>query len=57
MNLAELIHAAFPLSIALTVLSLGLRCTVGETTFLFHERGLLARSVVTMNALQPIAAI
>jgi bile acid:Na+ symporter, BASS family len=57
MNLAELIRAAFPLSIALIVLSLGLRCTVGETTFLFRERGLLARSVVAMNVLQPIAAI
>ena len=57
MSLAGLIHAALPLSIALIVFSLGLRCVGDEAIFLFRERGLLVRSILAMNVVQPIVTI
>jgi len=56
MNVATLLHLAFPLSIALIVFALGLRCRPSEVIYLLRERSLLLRSIAAMNVLQPIVA-
>jgi BASS family bile acid:Na+ symporter len=56
MTALELIHLAIPVSMGLIVLSLGMRCTPSEALFLVREPGLLARSILSMNVLMPIAA-
>jgi bile acid:Na+ symporter, BASS family len=56
MDLAQLIRAAFPLSIALIVLALGLRCTLSDAMFLFRRPRLLLRSIFAMNVVPPIVA-
>jgi BASS family bile acid:Na+ symporter len=57
MNLATLIRMAFPVSIGLIVFSLGLRCMLQEATFVLSNRGLLLRSVLAMNVVQPLIAL
>jgi BASS family bile acid:Na+ symporter len=57
MSPAAAIHAAFSLSIGLIVFSLGLRCVPRDATFLLRERGLLFRSILAMNVVQPLVAI
>ncbi len=57
MQVIELVNAALPLSLMLIVLTLGLRCTWTDTMFLFHEPALLARSLLSMSVVVPIAAL
>jgi BASS family bile acid:Na+ symporter len=51
-----MIRVTFSLSIALIVFALGLRCRPSEATCLLRERGLLLRTVLAMNVIQPIVA-
>ena len=57
MDTAQLIHAAFPVSLALIALALGMRCAPGEALFLFREPRLLLRSLLAMNVVLPIVAV
>jgi bile acid:Na+ symporter, BASS family len=57
MNMAVLIPLLLKTSIALTVIALGLRATVGEATSLFRDPPRFARSVLAMVVLMPLFAI
>jgi BASS family bile acid:Na+ symporter len=57
MQVLEFVHIALPASLILVVLALGLRCTWGDVTFLFHEPSLLVRSLMSMNVVLPVVAL
>src|SRR5262245_12873109 len=53
----QLVQAAIPASMALIVLSLGLRCSLREATFLARSPGLFVRSLLSMGVLFPLCAV
>jgi BASS family bile acid:Na+ symporter len=53
---AELISLAIQLSMALIVLCVGMRAPLDQVSYLFDRLGLLARSLIAMNVIMPIAA-
>ena len=56
MELAQLIVLVLKASIILIVLSLGLKATVGDATYLFRRPGLLLRSLLAMQVIMPLLA-
>ena len=52
-----MVQVAISLSMALIVLSLGLRCSVREATSLMRNTGLLLRSLLAMGVLFPLCAV
>ena len=57
MSLVSWIELSIKISIALTVLSLGLRTSQAEATSLIRRPGLLLRSLVSMNIVMPLIAV
>jgi bile acid:Na+ symporter, BASS family len=57
MSAADLVQLAVPVSLGLIVVALGMRCSLGEATYLVREPGLLLRSVLSMNVLLPAVAV
>lgn len=57
MTLTAIILLILKLSIALNVLSLGLRATLADTTYLFRRPELLVRAFLSMNVLMPLLAL
>jgi BASS family bile acid:Na+ symporter len=57
MSATALIVLALKISVALTVLALGLRATRQDAVSLFRQPGLLLRSLVSMNIVMPILAV
>ncbi len=57
MNLKSLIMLAFEVSLLLTVFGFGLQATLDDVLYLFHRPGLLARSLVAMFVVMPIAVV
>jgi BASS family bile acid:Na+ symporter len=53
----QLVQIAIPASMALIVLSLGMRCTVAEATYLARTPGLFLRSLLSMGVLFPLCAV
>jgi len=53
----EMVQIAIGLSMALIVLSLGLRCSVREATSLLRTTGLFLRSLLAMGVLFPLCAV
>ncbi len=56
MDLATLVQLAITISICLIVISLGLGSTHEEALYLFRRPGELARSLISMNVIMPLAA-
>jgi BASS family bile acid:Na+ symporter len=57
MTSPALIMSALKVSLALTVLAVGLRSKPGDATYLLRHPGLFARSVLAMNVLMPLLAL
>lgn len=57
MTLTVLIGVGLKISLALTVLSFGLRVPPNEAVYLFQRMGLLFRTVLAMNVIMPLFAI
>ena len=57
MSLAQLLPVVLQASIALIVLSLGLRAAPGDLGYLLRRPGLLVRSLVSMNVVMPLLAV
>jgi BASS family bile acid:Na+ symporter len=53
----QIVQVAIGLSMALIVLSLGLRCSVREATSLLRTTGLFLRSLLAMGVLFPLCAV
>jgi BASS family bile acid:Na+ symporter len=56
MDVASILLLVIKSSIVLTVLGLGLNATWQDATSLFHQPGLLIRSVLSMNVIMPLVA-
>jgi BASS family bile acid:Na+ symporter len=57
MGFAMLIRIAIVISVMLIVIALGLRCAVAEAAYLLRRPSLLARSLLAMNVIMPLAAV
>ena len=57
MRSAKLIVLALQVSLAFTVMGAGLHARPKDTAFLLHHRGLLARSILSMNIVMPMLAV
>ena len=57
MTLASLIPLLVKLSIMLSVIAIGLRATLKDTTYLFSRPALLGRALVAMNVIMPAVAV
>jgi BASS family bile acid:Na+ symporter len=57
MDIKTLVLAAFQVSLLLTVFGFGLRATLDDVLYLVHRPWLLARSLVAMFVVMPMAAV
>jgi bile acid:Na+ symporter, BASS family len=57
MNLQQYLGLALQVSIALTVLGLGLTASWKDATYLLRQPGLLVRSVLAMSVVMPVVAV
>jgi BASS family bile acid:Na+ symporter len=57
MDSAMLIRIAIVISVMMIVVALGLRCAVADAAYLLHRPSLLARSLLAMNVIMPLAAL
>jgi len=57
MDPALLIRIAILISVGLTVIALGLRCTLADAAYLFDKPSLLVRSLVAMNVIMPLLTV
>ena len=56
MTIVQVLGLLINLSIALVVLGLGLQASLRDAAYLFRHRGLLARSILSMNVAMPVFA-
>lgn len=57
MTLTSLIPLLVKLSIMLSVIAIGLRATLADTTYLFSRPALLVRALIAMNVIMPAFAV
>jgi BASS family bile acid:Na+ symporter len=57
MTIAVIVPLAINVSLALTVLSVGLQATPGDAHWLFRHPALLVRSLLSMNLIMPLIAL